>query len=83
MALIAAEVAKAHGLTVDDLKGASHRRHVAWPRQEAYARCYALRKHYGDRYSLPRIGKFFGNRDHTTVLWGVRAFAARQAEAGE
>lgn len=35
------------------------------------------------RHSLPQVGRFFGNRDHTTVLHGhrkVRAMAAMSAE---
>lgn len=44
-------------------------------RQRAF---YALRN-CGAGYSLPTIGRWFGGRDHTTVLHGVRAHEARLA----
>jgi chromosomal replication initiator protein len=83
MERIAEEVAATYSISVADLKGADRRRPVAWPRQEAYARCFALREKYGNRYSKHAIGRFFGGRDHSTIYHGIRAHEARQAEAGE
>jgi chromosomal replication initiation ATPase DnaA len=80
MAEIAEEVALANGITVEDLKGPSRRTFIALPRQEAFARCYELRQRFGPAYSLPAIGKYFGDRHHTTVLHGVRAHRARQVK---
>ena len=69
---IAQEVAEYYGLTVDELKGPSHARAIAWPRQEAMARMRAE-----TRNSSTAIGKFLGGRDHSTVLTGVQAHQAR------
>jgi chromosomal replication initiator protein len=82
---IAEEVAERHGLTFAELLEPTHRWRVSHARQEAFALCYAHRRprSHCDSYSLPEIGRFFGGKDHTTVLHGIRAFAARQAEAGE
>lgn len=71
---IASEVAERHELTLEDLRGPSRYRTVAWARQEAMALIRAE-----GRYSYPQIGRFFGGRDHTTILVGVRHHEARQA----
>lgn len=69
---LAEEVAHRHGLTLEDLKGPSRRQEISQPRQEAMALICAER-----RWSLPQIGRFFGGRDHTTVLHGARAHERR------
>lgn len=74
MAEICADVAARYGVTAEALRGVSRVRTLAWPRQHAYAEMYAT-----GRFSLPQIGRFFGWRDHTTILHGVRAHKARQA----
>ena len=74
---VAALVAERHGLSLAELKGPSATRRIAWPRQEAYA---LIRKHCPN-ISYPQIGQFFGGRDHTTVIYGVRAHEARVAGA--
>lgn len=71
---VAEAVAKRHGLTLDDLCGHSKRRAVAWPRQEAFAEIYAK-----GLASLPVIGQFFGERDHSTVHSGIRRHEERAA----
>jgi chromosomal replication initiator protein len=69
---IAERTAAAHGVTVQDLKSQSRERRIAWPRQEAMAWAYET-----CRFSLTRIGAFY-NRDHTTVLHGIRAAEKRR-----
>lgn len=69
---IVAEVAAKTGVTVEQLKSDDRHKHIARPRQAAY---YAL--YETGRYSLPTIGEYFGGRDHTTVLYGIRAHEAR------
>lgn len=69
---IAIRVAEAHGLTLADLRGPSRQRHIAWPRHEAFA---LVRDNTAQ--SLPQIGRYFGDRDHTTVLWGIRGHERR------
>lgn len=66
------QVAKRWDLSAEDLLGPSRLKRIAHPRQQAM---YEIRETLG--YSLPRIGRIFGNRDHTTVLHSVRAHAAR------
>jgi chromosomal replication initiator protein len=49
-------------------------RKAAWPRQVAMYLTRELTDH-----SLPSIGRYFGNRDHTTVLYAIRAVEKRMA----
>lgn len=51
-----------------DLTGPRRARHMARPRQVAMCLC----KEFLPNYSLPQIGRCFGERDHTTVLHAVR-----------
>jgi hypothetical protein len=69
---IAEDVAYRHGVSVDDLTGPSRAKMHTGPRQEAM---WMMSK--AKRWSLPRIGQFFGDRDHTTVLHGVRRHEQR------
>lgn len=69
------QVADRHGITREQLMSRSHCRRYARPRQEAY---WILRRETG--LSFPVIGRLF-ERDHTTILFGYRAYEARLAEA--
>lgn len=60
-------VAEYYRIKVSDLKGKGKMRSIARPRQLAMA----LAKELTNR-SLPEIGKGFGDRDHTTVLYACR-----------
>lgn len=71
MARIAEEVATRHRISVEELKSKSLQRRLAWPRQEAW-----WRMRLETRASYPAIARLFG-RDHTTVIYGVRAFERR------
>lgn len=71
---IAERVAFRVGVSLEDLRGASRKRYIAHPRQEVFALIYAT-----DRFSLPQIGRYFGGRDHTTILYGIREHEARLA----
>lgn len=68
------DVCIAHDVTLDELKGRSMIRAVAWPRQDAM-RLLALAG-----YSQQEIGRYLGRRDHTTVLHGIRASEARMQQ---
>lgn len=57
------EVCSFYGVTVKDIKGTKRVQTIALPRQIAM---YLVRELTD--YSLPKIGKEFGNRDHSTVL---------------
>lgn len=69
---IVREVAEKHRVSVADLRGQSRKRSIAWARQEAMCRLYRE-----TAWSLPRIGQYFGGRDHTTARYGVLAYEAR------
>lgn len=64
---ICEQVAAYYDLRAPDLKGQSRQRQVALARQVAMSLC---RTHLS--LSLPEIGRFFGGRDHTTVLSSIR-----------
>lgn len=81
MPRIALEVALAHGVTLADLRGPNRLRKVTVARQEAFARCRAMKETGGLAYSYPAIAHYFGRSDHTTVIHGVRRHEARQAAA--
>ena len=59
-------------LNAKDLRGKSRTQSISSPRQIGM---YLARQH--TESSLEEIGRFFGNRDHTTVLYAVRRVAAR------
>jgi chromosomal replication initiator protein len=69
------KVAAFYGVTVEDLIGDSRAPSLCAIRFEAFWEVYAT-----GRYSTPAIGSFFGGRDHTTVLNGLRRHEARMAE---
>jgi len=66
--------ARLHGLAAADLTGPSRRRQVAWARGVAM---YLARTLTGR--SLQSIGRGFGDRDHTTVLHGIRVTEERRS----
>jgi chromosomal replication initiation ATPase DnaA len=68
---ICRDVMKRHGITHGDFYSRSKGHRIAHARQEAMAIAHSAGK------SLPMIGRHFGF-DHTTILHGIRAHAARQ-----
>ena len=56
-------VADYFGIKVSELESSARQRNIAYPRQIAI---YLIRENTNN--SLPQIGKYFGGRDHTTVL---------------
>jgi chromosomal replication initiator protein len=60
-------VARHYGVKVTDIKSSRKTREVTHPRQVAM---YLARKL--TRASFPEIGKAFGNKDHSTVVKGVK-----------
>lgn len=60
------------GVSMDELIGEGRSRRVAHVRQEAYDALYRT-----GRYTLPMIGAYFGGRDHTSVLYGIREHKKR------
>lgn len=62
------------GVTYADLVSSSRARRIIPARQEAM---YCIFKERGDSY--PAIGRLFGGRDHTTVMWAVKQVEKRMA----
>lgn len=77
MRAILAEVADKHGVTPEAIQGRSCAREVSNARQEAMHRLYDL-----GWLSTPHIGRFL-NRDHSTVVYGLKAHEARIAASRE
>lgn len=65
-------VASAHGISVEEIKSACRERRLSWPRQLAAYLCREMTDH-----SYPEIGRAFGDRDHTTILFSYRKISAR------
>ena len=73
--LLAANIARRHGLTVDVLKSQLRYKHLVRARAELYR---ALRE---AGWSYPAIGRFVGDRDHTTILIALASPEKRLARA--
>jgi hypothetical protein len=69
---IRALVAEHYGLTIAEISGGRAVRRVAWPRQIAM---YICARHAA--LSSASIARLFGNHDHSTVLYALRAVATR------
>ncbi|GAA3690551.1 MULTISPECIES: chromosomal replication initiator protein DnaA [Yimella] len=67
MSLIMDKTAEFFDVTIDDLCGSSRSRTLANARQIAMYLCRELTDE-----TLPAIGRYFGGRDHTTVLYADR-----------
>lgn len=65
------------GVTIERIKGPSRNRAICRARMEAI---YAVRMERSD-LSYPAIGRWFGGRDHTTILHSVRKIEAERASA--
>lgn len=65
---VAAYVAEMHGIPMKGFYGVQRTQRLARARQIAM---YCVR-HLCPHMSYPRIGLMMGNRDHTTILHGVR-----------
>lgn len=64
---IISEVTRLTGVTFDQMRSSSRKRSHVTARHGAF---YLLVKH--TNYTLVDIGKFFGGRDHSTVIHGVK-----------
>ena len=74
---IAAKVAEKHGVTVERLRSHDRRNVFMAPRWEAWTICNEA------GFSTPIIGRFFGGRDHTTILHGIKKWRDLLQSGGE
>jgi chromosomal replication initiator protein len=65
-------VARHYDIPLAEMTSARRQRDIARPRQEAM---YLAHRFTGK--SLPNLGRHFGNRDHTTILHGIRSVKER------
>ena len=72
---IVAEIALAHGYHADALRGHSQDRRICRARARAMD---ALRRQDPKKWSLEKIGTFFGGRDRSTVLRILNAHKSRE-----
>lgn len=74
MAIISA-TAEYYKLSPDDITGSGRQQAVALARQIAMHICRELTE-----LSLPKIGMYFGNRDHTTVMYATKKISEQMRE---
>ena len=74
-ALIIAQTAAYFGVSLEDLSGPSRGRHLVLARQIGMYLCRELTP-----MSLPQIGREFGGRDHTTVMYADRKIRKEMTE---
>ena len=68
-------VAARYGVRVNDIRSARRGQAVVWPRHVAIHLSRELTMR-----SLPEIGRLFGGRDHTTVMYALRRVELRMAD---
>jgi len=61
------KVAEYFNINVSDMRTKKKHKSIAYPRQIAMYLVRDMTEH-----SLPEIGEFFGGRDHSTVLYGIK-----------
>jgi chromosomal replication initiator protein len=76
--VIQGEVCRYYGVTLDELTGDKRTRRIVGPRQVAMY----LSRELTDA-SLPAIGRSFGGRDHTTVMYAVQKVAGQMSGEGD
>jgi hypothetical protein len=73
---LVAAIAKRHNVTFQDIMGPCRRAKIVAARFEAIVAVAQIRY----TWSLPQIGRFFGDRDHTTILHAIRTQAVKTGE---
>ena len=76
--VIQGEVCRYYGVTLGEMVGDKRTRRIVRPRQVAMY----LSRELTDA-SLPAIGRSFGDRDHTTVMYAVQKVARQLSEGDE
>lgn len=78
MDVIQEAVARHYSVTLDELVGEKRTKRIVVPRQVAMYLCRELTD-----ASLPAIGRAFGGRDHTTVIYAVQKVTKQMADGGD
>ena len=65
------------GVTLEEVRGRHRQRRIVSARQACMYAIYTERKDI----SFPRLGNFFGGRDHTTALYSVSLVAASKGDS--
>ena len=65
------ECAMKYGVTVEEMRSAQRSKTIVLARHEA---CYRALRESG--MSTPRVGVALGGKDHTTIMYGAKRFAA-------
>ncbi|MEQ9094258.1 MAG: chromosomal replication initiator protein DnaA, partial [Miltoncostaeaceae bacterium] len=76
--VVQSEVCRYYGVTMDELLSDKRTRRIVGPRQMAMY----LARELTDA-SLPAIGRAFGGRDHTTVMYAVQKISDQMGGEGE
>jgi chromosomal replication initiator protein len=76
--VVQSEVCRYYGVTMDELLSDKRTRRIVGPRQVAMY----LSRELTDA-SLPAIGRAFGGRDHTTVMYAVQKITDQMSGEGE
>jgi chromosomal replication initiator protein len=76
--IIQSEVCRYYGVTLGEMTGDKRTRRIVRPRQVAMY----LSRELTDA-SLPAIGRSFGGRDHTTVMYAVQKIATQMGGEGD
>ena len=76
--IIQSEVCRYYGVTLGEMTGDKRTRRIVRPRQVAMY----LSRELTDA-SLPAIGRSFGGRDHTTVMYAVQKVATQMGGEGD
>jgi chromosomal replication initiator protein len=71
-------VANYYNLKVSDLKAKSNSHHVSFPRHVAMFLCKKM-----TACTLPEIGRRFGGKHHSTVLYAIQKIEKKRSEDGE
>lgn len=71
-------IAREHGFTYEDIVGPSRNRKLVAARYHAV---WEVKREY-PLISTPRLGRLFGGRDHSTLVWALKVWPKRAKALG-
>lgn len=75
MGSIVRKLAKQYGVSPREIRGECRQKHLVEIRHKAMYMAYKT-----GRYSLATIGRYFGGRDHTSILHAVQKMGRRNGK---